>query len=204
MHIAQQVGGGIGIHLLHDVGGTVGVERGENRNLHLGIDLLQGFGGDLIVESLEDGFALGGRQVFHDVGDVGGVQFGQAIERNLQPDAAGRIDLDEVNELPRNHSRRNLGEKQLQCRCRNHAFQQPADRSARAHVDRAKLEHNVVMAKLLVDVNVIDPHNLAPVDVNDLLVEQVALQQQHAFPAGVRAPLRSGGSNPQAAIDQAE
>ena len=79
MHVAEQVGGGIGIHFLHDVGGAVGVERAENRNLHPGTDLLQGFGGDLVVQHLEDGFALGGRQVFHDVGDVGRMQLGQAV-----------------------------------------------------------------------------------------------------------------------------
>ena len=132
------------------------------------------------------------------------MQLGQTIEGNLQLDAAGGINLDEVNKFPRDHPRRNLGEKQMQRGCRNHALQQAADRAPRAHVHRAKLEHHVVVAKLLVDVNVVDPHNLASVDVNDLLVEQVALQQEHAFTTGVRDPLRSGGSNPQAAIDQAE
>ena len=117
-HVAQQVGSGVGIHLLHDVGGAVGIERAENRDLHLGIDLLQGFGGDLFVEGLEDGFALGWGQVLDNVGDVGGMQLGQAIERDLQLDAAGGINLDEVNKFPRNHPRRNLRQQRTAARRR--------------------------------------------------------------------------------------
>src|ERR1019366_215619 len=151
-----------------------------------------------------EGCALGRRQVFHDGGNVGGVQLAQPIEGNLQLDAAGGISLDEVNKFPGDHARRNFGEKQVQYCGRDYALQQPAHRSPRAHVHRANLEHNVVVPSLLVDVNVIDPHNLASVDVDDLLIEQVALQQEHAFTARERTPLRRGGGNPQAAIDQAE
>ena len=62
----------------------------------------------------------------------------------------------------------------------------------------------MVVAGLFVDVNVIDPHNLSPMNVNDLLIEQVALQQQHALTASVRPPLRRGRGNAQTAINQAE
>ena len=146
MHVAQQVGGGIGIHFLDDVGGAVGVQRTENRNLQLGIDLLQGLGGYFLVQSLEDGFALGRRQVLHDVGNVGRMQLGQAVKGDLQLDAAGRIGLDEIDKLPRDHPGRNSLQQQVQRGRRHHALQQPADGSARTHVHRANLEHNVVVA----------------------------------------------------------
>ena len=97
-----------------------------------------------------------------------------------------------------------MASKQLQRRCRNHALQQAPDRAARAHVHRANLEDDVVVAKFLVDVDVVDPHHLAAVDVDDLLVEQVALQQQHALAAAIGAPLGCGSRNSQAAIDQAD
>ena len=123
MHVAQQVGGGIGIHLLHDVGGAVRIERAENRNLHLGIDLFQGLGGDLVVQCLEDGLAFGGRKIFHNVGNVSRMQLGQPIEGNLQLNAAGGVNLNEVDEFPGNHPRRYLRQQQLQRRRRHHALQ---------------------------------------------------------------------------------
>ena len=204
MHVAEHIGSGIGIHLLHDVGGAVGVERTENRNLHLGVDLFQRLGGDFFVERLEDGFALGRSKVFDDVSNVGRVQFRQAVERNLQLDPARRIGLDKINEFPRDHPRRNFGQSSLQRRGGNHAFQQPADGAARAHIHRAKLENDVLVANLLVDVDVVDPHDFAAVNVDDLLVEQVALQQEHAFAAAVRRPLRGGGGDPHAAVDRTD
>ena len=61
-------------------------------------------------------------------------------------------------------------------------------------IDRADLQHEVSVATLLVNVDVVDAHDFASVNVDDLLVEQVALQQEQAFAAAVRAPLgRVGG-----------
>ena len=81
VEIAEQVGGGVGIHLLDDVGGAIAVERLDDRHLDVGIDLFERFGGDLFVDGLEHRFALGRRQVLDDVGDVGRMQLREALRR---------------------------------------------------------------------------------------------------------------------------
>ena len=81
MHVAQQVGGGVRVHLLHNVGSAIGVERAHNRHLHLGGDLLQGLSRDSVLQRLEDGFPLRRSQIFHDVGNVGAVHQDAALIR---------------------------------------------------------------------------------------------------------------------------
>ena len=79
--LAEQVGGGVGIHLLDDVGGAIVVERLDDRDLDVGIDLFERFGGDFLVDRLEHRFALGRRQILDDVGDVGRVQLATGLRR---------------------------------------------------------------------------------------------------------------------------
>ena len=74
--VAQQVGGGIRFHLLHNLSRTIGIEGFNNRFFHFGIDFFQGLGGHALVECLEDGFAFIRSQVFYDIGNVGGVKPG--------------------------------------------------------------------------------------------------------------------------------
>ena len=81
VQLAEQVGGGVGVHLLDDVGGAIAVERFDDRHLDVGIDLLERLGGDLLVDRFEHRFALGRRQVLDDVGDVGGVQLRRGLRR---------------------------------------------------------------------------------------------------------------------------
>ncbi len=70
-----------------------------------------------------------------------------------------------------------------------HALQQATDGAARAHVHGANLERNAAVTGVLVNINIIDPHNLPAVNINNLLVEQVAGQQQHALAAGIGDPI---------------
>ena len=81
MQLAEQVGRGVGIHLLDDVGGAILVERFDDRHLDVGIDLLERLGGDFLVDRLEHRFALGRRQILDDVGDVGRVELREALRR---------------------------------------------------------------------------------------------------------------------------
>ena len=120
-----------------------------------------------------------------------GMQFGQAVVRNLQLHPTRRIGFDEVDELPRNDA---AAESCSSSACsadeRHHALQQPAHRAARADVDRADLQDEMSVAALFVDVDVVHAHDLAPMNVDDLLVEQVALQQEQPIRLGFN-PFRS-------------
>ena len=105
-------------------------------DLDVGIDLLERLGRDLFVDRLEHRFALGGRQVLDDVGDVGGMELREAFVRDLQLDAPRRVGLEQVDELPGDDARRNLLEQRAQRERRDDALREAADGAARADVDR--------------------------------------------------------------------
>src|SRR5208337_1731901 len=100
--LGQQVGGGSGVHLLDDVGDPFFAEFFEERLLQAGLDLFESFRGHIFVKRSKDDLAFGGRQVFENIGQVGGVHLGQPFILDAQLDAAGRINLDDVNKLPGN------------------------------------------------------------------------------------------------------
>ncbi len=77
--LGEEVGGGARVHLFDDAGDLLGVEGFDEGLLHLGLDLFEGLGGDLLVERDEEGLAFGGGEFLEDVGDVGGVHLREAI-----------------------------------------------------------------------------------------------------------------------------
>ena len=101
----EQVGSGAGIHLLDDVGDAFFVELFKQRFLQLGLDFFESLGGHFFVERGEDGLALGGRQIFKNVGQFGGVNVGQPLVLDAQLDAPRRIGLNDVDKLPGNGAR---------------------------------------------------------------------------------------------------
>jgi hypothetical protein len=76
--------------------------------LQLGLDLFQSLGGHLLVERGEDGLALGGRQIFQNVGQLGGVDAGEALVFDAQLDAPRGIGLNDIDKLPGNSARAEL------------------------------------------------------------------------------------------------
>ena len=113
----------------------LGIQRLDDRLLHLGFNLFERLGSSFLVQSLEDGLALVGSQILNDVGDVGGMQFGEAIVRNLELYPARRISLDHVDEVPGNIARRDFVEQRMQGGAGRNSAQQPTDRAARSDVD---------------------------------------------------------------------
>ena len=82
--------------------------------MQAGLDLFESLGGHFFIERGEDDLALGGGQVFKNVSQVGGVHLAQPLILDAQLDAAGGIDLDNVNKLPRNAAGDELAGKLLQ------------------------------------------------------------------------------------------
>jgi len=144
--IAEQVGGGVGVHFLDDFGGTLGVERFDDRLLNLGLYFFERFGGHVLIKGAEDGFALVRGEVFDDVGDVGGVQLGQTLVRNLELDAARGISLDEIDEGPGNGAGRNFLDQDFQRGAGRESAQQAADGPAGADVDGLNAQDGMGMA----------------------------------------------------------
>src|SRR5258708_2659585 len=126
---------------------------------------------------------LVGRQVLHDVCDVGWMELGQPIMRNLELHAARWIGFDQIDEIPWDVARWNFPQQSVQRRFWRHTTKEPAHRSTRAHVDRKHTKNGIRASRVLLrthlKINIINPHDLAAVDVNHLLVQQVVLQQEY-------------------------
>ena len=76
--LGKQIGGRAGIHLFDDVGDALFVELFQQSLLQLGLHLLQGLGRHFFIERGEHRFALGGRQVFQNFGQVRGMHLAPA------------------------------------------------------------------------------------------------------------------------------
>ena len=195
--LGEEVGGGAGVHLFDDAGDLLGVERLDEGLLHLGLDLFEGLGGDLLVEADEEGLALGGGELFEDVGDVGGVHLREAVLLDLEADAAGGVAVDEVDEVPGDDAGRGSG-----WRCVDggggQAFEETADGTAHADLDLGDAEGESVgvvgLAVLPDEVDVVDADDLVAVDVDDLLVEQIAFEEEIAVIVGKGVGWRSRGA----------
>ena len=130
------------------------------------------------------------------------MQLGQPFVRNLQLHAAGRIGFDQVHKVPGDGARRDLVQEQVKRRERDHAFEQAADRPSSAHIHRSHFQDGAVAYRFLVQVDVVHAHYLAPVYVDDLLVEQVAFEQEQPFRTVGKRPVGSQGRSTNPAIDR--
>ena len=116
---------------------------------------------------------------------------GEAFVGDLQLDAAGRVGLEQVDELPRDDARRNALEQRPQRERGHDAFGQAADRATRADIDRHHVQQHVAVDRRRFELDVVDADDLAAVDVDDLLIEEVALEQENAVRRVVRRPAAS-------------
>ena len=108
------------------------------------------------------------------------MQLSQPLLPNLQPHPPRRIAIDQVHPLPRNRALLDVSADRLH-RARWDTLQQPPHRAARPHLHalnqqpRGRIRRR---ARLPRQHHIVHAYDLAPVHVNDLLVQQVALQQQ--------------------------
>ena len=185
----EEIGGGAGIHLFDDAGDLLGVEGLDEGLLHPGLDLFEGLGGDLFIEADEEGLAFGGGELFEDVGDVGRVHLGEAVLLDLEADAAGGVAVDEIDEIPWDDAGAEAAGDGVDGAC-GEAFEEAANGAAQADFDLANAERgrglSCVGSCLPDQIDVVDADDLVAVDVDDLLVEQVALEQEDSSSFGRR------------------
>jgi len=102
IHLVQQVGGLVGLHLFHDVGGALVAEGFQHFGLKFGVEFFERVGDLFIVETADQfsGHARAG--VFEDFGDVSRMQFVHALARDVDAQVAAR---QEVQVAPRDFAR---------------------------------------------------------------------------------------------------
>lgn len=184
----EEVGGRTWVHLFDDARNLLGVEGLEEGFLEFGFDLLEGLGRGLLVERGEEYLSLCGGQFFEDVGDVRRVHLGEPVLIDLQANAAGGVD--EVDEVPGNRAGAESRGDEFDSGARK-ALEETAHCSAEANfnVDDAERETcagrsigcPVLFAIVLPDqVDVVDADYFVAVDVDDLLIEEVALEEDES------------------------
>ena len=109
-----------------------------------------------------------------------GCSLRQPFVGDLQLDAARRIGLEQIDELPRDHARRNPLEQRAQRERRDDALREPPDGAAGADVHGDDVQQQVAVDRRRVELDVVDAHDLAAVDVDDLLIEEIALEEEQA------------------------
>ena len=70
------------------------------------------------------------------------------------------------------------------------AFEQTANRAARADVHAADFQDRAIFSALLVKIDVVDAHNFAAMHIDHLLIEQIPAEQQQTFGAVGWDPVR--------------
>ncbi len=166
----------------------------------MGLDLFEGLGGHLFVERGEDDLALGGGQVFENIGQVGGVHLGQPLVLDAQLDAAGGIDLDDIDKLPGDAAEGEFARELFQRGAGQQALEDAAECAAQAHLDLGDAQQVSRALAHPLQIDVVDANHLAAVNVDDLAVDQVlaqveviALILQRRHGAGRAQLERSGG-----------
>ena len=67
LELRQDVGRLVRRHLLHDVGRFFGLQRFQNAGLDFGVDFGERFGGYFAVDGFENGLAVVGAEILHNV-----------------------------------------------------------------------------------------------------------------------------------------
>ena len=138
----------------------------------LGLHLLDRVGGGLVVERGEDAGPVLRRQLVDDRGEVGRVELGEAGVRDAQLDRGDRR-LERVHVLPVDVALRDARRRLRAMRPAGALEPEPPQQAGGADVDGDEVQR----ALDLVEAQVVDPDDLAAVDVDDLLVQQVAPEQ---------------------------
>ena len=186
----QQIRRCIWIHLLHDVSSALWIERFNDGGLNVTVDLLQRLGGDLFVQSFKDRFSLGWSQILDDIGDIGRMESRQSLVLDAQLHAARGISFDQIDELPGNHPWLQSSDQCLYSHGGRYAFQQAAHRTTHANINLGDLDADSTVRRFRMQVDVVHTNDFSSVDVDDLLIQQVALEKKKIVQGSCFRPFR--------------
>src|SRR5262249_26898297 len=100
------------------------------------------------------------------------------------------IGFEQVDVLPGYDAWRNALQECAKRERWHHAFGQTPDGAAGADVYGEDRERHVIVDGRGVELDVVDPDNFSAVNVDDLLIKQIAFEQEHAVGNVVRLPPR--------------
>ncbi len=165
-HFFQNVRRLFRIEFFHDLRGEPFVQFREDRC------------SSLLIQRGDNSLPLRCRQIFHDFGNVRGVQVLQLFMGDAQLQPAHGVRLNQIYELPANPA---LGQFALQLANhprRHHSLEQPSDSSGKSHIHLRQAQLHVSVGSNRGEIDVIYAHDLAAPGINDLLIQQIFLNCQ--------------------------
>ena len=153
--------------------------------IHLG----QRFGGDFGVDGLDDRFTIIGTEFFDDIGQVRRMHLLERLVRNVQPQPALRVRLDNVAVLPPDGVRRNRLLDPAHPARRNHTLHETAEDTAHADIDFEHIQLLIAVRLLDLERDIGYTNDLPAERIDDLLIEQVADDPEHVLVGMIRGEL---------------
>ena len=205
--LGEQIGGGARIHLFHDVGNAAGVEGFEQGFLETRIYFFERVRGYFFIERDKDRFALGRRQIFENVRQIGRVHVREAFMFDLQLDPARWIDFDQIDKFPWDDAGAEVHGEVCQGLPGHGAFEQAAYGASHADGYLGYPQPFAAVLGIPLQVNVVHAYDFPAVHVDDLPVEDVLLQEEQIFVAaqgleeGILAQLDGSGRGLQYVFD---
>src|SRR6185369_1392569 len=118
--------------------------------------------------------------------------------------ATRRIGLDQIHEFPGNVLGRDLRSHGRKRDARNHALKQATNCASSSSIDVADLEREFAVDQINDEVDVVDANYFSSVNVDDLLIEEIAFEQEHSLRTGERSPRRERVCRADASVDALE
>jgi hypothetical protein len=179
--VGEEVGGSVWSHFLDNVGGFLGVEFFDDLRGEALVELGENGGGGFLVEGGDDALTLGGGELFHHLGEVGGVEVLEFLVGDPELNAAEGIGLDEVDEFPANRALGKLALELTDKTGRSNALQEAADRAREANIDLSDAKFDIAVGALFGKINIVNTDDLAAGSVNNLLIEEIFLDSEPGF-----------------------
>src|ERR1700741_3391838 len=109
------------------------------------------------------------------------MQLGELLARHPQLDAAERVGLDEVDELPANRTGRKLFFKPADGHGRDEPLEQAANGAFYPHIHLGDAHFHIAVGALLGKVDVVDADDFSAIGIDDLLVEKILADGEPSF-----------------------
>src|SRR5437868_5306203 len=123
---------------------------------------------------------------------------------DLQLDASRWIGLDEVDILPGDDAGRNARQQTSQSDHGDYALEESTDGTTRTHVDAEDPQDHMAIHRHGFEIDIVNTNHFAAVYIDDLLVEQIAAEQEHPLRIGEFGPGFGGLAGAHSAVDVLE
>src|SRR5947209_15425505 len=114
----------------------------------------------------------------------------QSLVLDAQLRSARWISYDQLDDLPGNHPWLQSSDQCLYNHRGRYAFQQAAQRTSHANINLGDLDADSAVRRFRMQIDVVHTNDFSSVDVDDLLIQQVALEKKEIVQGRCFRPFR--------------